>query len=56
MLMQRFGLSAEKAFGVLRRYLQQHNVTLAAAAEQFTTTRTLPGPRKARAGPGGGRG
>jgi len=55
-LMQKYGLTAEKAFGVLRRYLQQHNVTLAAAAEQFTTTRTLPGPRKARAGPGGGRG
>jgi len=42
-LMQKYGLTAEKAFGVLRRYSQQHNLKLAAVAEQLTTTRTLPG-------------
>jgi len=42
-LMQKYGLTAGKAFGVLRRYSQQHNLKLAAVAEQLTTTRTLPG-------------
>jgi ANTAR domain/GAF domain len=41
-LMQRYGLNAEKAFGVLRRYSQQRNLKIAAVAEQLTTTRTLP--------------
>jgi hypothetical protein len=42
-LMQKYGLSSTKAFAVLRRYSQQHNLKLAAVAEQLTTTRTLPG-------------
>ena len=52
MLMQKYGLTAEKAFGVLRRYSQQHNLKLAAVAEQLTTTRALPAwpPRTRRPG------
>ena len=42
-LMQKYGLTAERAFGVLRRYSQQHNMKLAAVAQQLTTTRALPG-------------
>ena len=42
MLMQKYGLTAEKAFGVLRRYSQDHNRKLAAVAEQLTTTGALP--------------
>jgi len=42
MLMQKYGLTAERAFGVLRRYSQDHNRKLAAVAEQLTTTGTLP--------------
>jgi hypothetical protein len=42
-LMQKYGLTAEQAFAVLRRYSQQHNLKLAVIAEQLTTTRTLPG-------------
>jgi len=43
MLMQRYGLTAEKAFAVLRRYSQTHNIKLARIAEQLTTTGILPG-------------
>ena len=32
--MQKYGLAAERAFGVLCRYFQQHNMKLAAVAEQ----------------------
>jgi GAF domain-containing protein len=42
-LMQRYGLTAEKAFAVLRRYSQIHNIKLAQLAEQLTTTGSLPG-------------
>ncbi len=42
-LMQKYGLTAENAFGVLRRYSQQHNIKLAAVAEQLTITRALTG-------------
>jgi len=42
MLMQKYGLTADKAFNVLRRYSQQQNRKLAAVAEQLTTTGTLP--------------
>jgi len=42
MLMQKYGLSAEKAFAVLRRYSQQQNLKLAVIAEQLTTTGSLP--------------
>jgi hypothetical protein len=43
MLMQRYGVSAESAFAVLRRYSQQHNTKLVVLAEQLTTTGELPG-------------
>ena len=42
MLMQRYGLTAEPAFVVLRRYSQLRNTTLVVLAEQFTTTGVLP--------------
>jgi GAF domain-containing protein len=42
MLMQKYGLTADKAFSVLRRYSQQHNLKLAAIAEQITSTGALP--------------
>jgi transcriptional regulator with GAF, ATPase, and Fis domain len=42
-LMQRYGLTAEKAFAVLRRYSQTHNIKLVKVAEQLTTTGSLPG-------------
>lgn len=41
-LMQRYGLTAPKAFAVLRRYSQQHNVKLTMLAEQLATTGQLP--------------
>jgi AmiR/NasT family two-component response regulator len=44
MLMQRYGLTAEQAFVVLRRYSQLRNTTLVVLAEQFTTTGVLPDP------------
>ena len=40
--MQRYGLTAESAFAVLRRYSQQHNTKLVVLAEQLTTTGELP--------------
>jgi GAF domain-containing protein len=43
MLMERYGLTGEKAFAVLRRYSQHHNVKLTVLAEQLTSTRQLPG-------------
>ena len=42
MLMQRYGLTGEKAFAVLRRYSQHHNIKLTVLAEQLTTTGQLP--------------
>ena len=42
MLMQRYGLTAESAFAVLRRYSQQHNTKLVVLAEQIITTGELP--------------
>jgi len=41
-LMQQYGITADRAFNVLRRYSQHHNLKLAAVAEHLTTTRTLP--------------
>lgn len=55
MLMQRYGLTAESAFAVLRRYSQQHNTTLVVLAEQLTTTGELPdlrGPHPVNERPG----
>jgi GAF domain-containing protein len=41
-LMERFGLSADKSFAVLRRYSQDNNVKLRAVAERIVETRRLP--------------
>ncbi len=42
MLMARYGLTAPKAFAVLRRYSQHHNIKLTVLAEQLTSTGQLP--------------
>jgi hypothetical protein len=41
-LMARFGLTADKAFAVLRRYSQARNTRLAVIAEELTRTGQLP--------------
>lgn len=41
-LMERYGLTTEQAFEVLRRYSQDHNVKLRLVAEQLVATRQLP--------------
>jgi GAF domain-containing protein len=41
-LMERFALSADKAFAVLRRYSQDNNVKLRDLAEEIVSTRQLP--------------
>ena len=41
MLRQKYGITADKAFSVLRRYSQHHNLK-PAAAEQLTTTGAMP--------------
>jgi len=41
-LMERFGLSSEQSFAVLRRYSQDNNVKLRDVADQIITTRELP--------------
>jgi GAF domain-containing protein len=41
-LMERFGLSADQAFAVLRRYSQENNVKLRAVAAEIIETRRLP--------------
>jgi GAF domain-containing protein len=42
-LMERYGLNADKAFAVLRRYSQDNNVKLRVVAERIISTRRLPG-------------
>ena len=42
-LMERFGVDADQAFGVLRRYSQENNVRLNVVAEKLIATRRLPG-------------
>jgi GAF domain-containing protein len=42
MLMERYGLDAERAFDVLRRLSSQHNVKLRDLADQVVHTRELP--------------
>jgi GAF domain-containing protein len=42
MLMARYGLSAEKAFAVLRRHSNHSNVKVSAVAEQLVSTGSLP--------------
>lgn len=41
-LMERFGLDADRAFAVLRRYSQDHNVKLHLVAQRLIETRLLP--------------
>jgi len=41
-LMERFSLSEDQAFSVLRRYSQDNNVKLRTVAERIITTRRLP--------------
>jgi transcriptional regulator with GAF, ATPase, and Fis domain len=41
-LMERFGLTADKSFAVLRRYSQDKNVKLRDLAEEIVRTRQLP--------------
>ena len=43
MLMERFKLAPEKAFSVLRRYSQQHNIKLHEVARELIRTGSLPG-------------
>lgn len=43
-LMERFGLSASRAFEVLRRVSQHQNIKLRDVATQLVTTRETPGP------------
>jgi GAF domain-containing protein len=43
-LMERFGLDADQAFAVLRRYSQDHNVKLNKVARELVDTRQLPRP------------
>jgi hypothetical protein len=40
--MERFGLDQQRAFAVLRRYSQEHNIKLRLVAEQLVETRALP--------------
>lgn len=42
MLMERFRLSSEKSFSVLRRYSQQHNIKLSVVAGELIRTGRLP--------------
>jgi GAF domain-containing protein len=56
-LMERFGLDDARAFEVLRRYSQDHNMKLRRVAEYLVSTRELPASpgRPDRSGdPGGG--
>lgn len=41
-LMERFGLDADQAFAVLRRYSQDHNLKLHLVAQRLIETRNLP--------------
>jgi GAF domain-containing protein len=45
-LMERYGLSSEQAFGVLRRYSQEQNRKLRVIAQEVISTRRLPGHRR----------
>lgn len=42
-LMERYGLDDSRAFAVLARYSQNHNIKLRKVAEMLVTTRSLPG-------------
>ncbi|VXB32478.1 GAF and ANTAR domain-containing protein [Aeromicrobium sp. 9AM] len=42
LLMERFGIDADRAFSTLRRYSQHHNIKLKALCHQLVETRALP--------------
>jgi GAF domain-containing protein len=42
MLMERFSVDGDRAFAILRRYSQDHNIKLHAVAEQLIASRELP--------------
>ena len=44
--MQKYGITADKAFAVLRRYSQAQNSKIAVIAEQLTSTGHLPDLRE----------
>ena len=44
LLMERFGIDADQAFTILRRYSQDHNLKLTAVAASLLATRNLPSP------------
>lgn len=46
-LMERYGLSADQSFAVLRRYSQEQNRKLRVVAREVIETRKLPGPSPA---------
>jgi GAF domain-containing protein len=48
MLMERFGLDADAAFGALRRISQNRNIKLHALAERLVTTGRVPEMRRGR--------
>jgi GAF domain-containing protein len=41
-IMERFGIDADRAFGVLRRYSQDRNIKIRALAEEVVRSRRLP--------------
>jgi AmiR/NasT family two-component response regulator len=42
MLMERYGVDEDRAFAILRRYSQDHNIKLRDVAQQLVHTRELP--------------
>ena len=51
-LMERFKLSPEKSFAVLRRYSQHHNIKLHEVAGELVKTGRLPGDKSEQLTPG----
>jgi GAF domain-containing protein len=52
-LMERFGLDEARAFEVLRRYSQDHNIKLRDVAEHLVAERKLPPERRVNGDPSG---
>ncbi|NEE03556.1 GAF and ANTAR domain-containing protein [Phytoactinopolyspora halotolerans] len=50
-LMERFGLDADRAFALLRRYSRNYNIKLRNVAQHVVTTRVLPGEQHRAGGP-----
>jgi len=51
--MERYDLEEDRAFEVLRRYSQDHNLKLREVAEQLVSTRKLPASQRVDNGPAG---